>query len=53
MYGFVPSTETDRIRLYLELGFKTEEILLKPYKTGVNEIGLGKVVAEETSTQTL
>lgn len=53
VYGFVPSTETDRIRLYLELGFKTEEILLEPYKTGVNEVGLGKVIAEETSTQLL
>ena len=53
VYGFVPSTETDRIRLYLELGFRTEEILLKPYKTGVNEVGLGKIIAEETSTQTL
>lgn len=49
VYGFVPSTETDRIRLYLELGFKTEGILLEPYKLGVNEVGLGKVIAEETS----
>lgn len=46
VYGFVPSTETDRIRLYLELGFKTEEVLLEPYKPGVNEVGLGKVIAE-------
>jgi len=45
VYGFVPSTETDRIRLYLELGFKTEEVLLEPYKPGVNEVGLGKVIA--------
>lgn len=46
VYGFVPSTETDRIRLYLELGFKTEEVLLEPYKPGINEVGLGKVIAE-------
>ena len=47
------SQEIGFFRLYLELGFRTEEILLEPYKTGVNEVGLGKIIAEETSTQTL
>ena len=46
VYGFVPASETDRIRLYLELGFKTEEVLLEPCKPGINEVGLGKVIAE-------